>query len=240
MIIASHWQKINELVTHLAHDTPVTVVAVSKHRDVASIQQAYAAGARHFGESYCQEAIKKILTFQNINDICWHFIGPIQSNKTAAIAAHFQWVQSVSRRKIALKLSEQRVQQLPALNILLQINISDDPAKSGLKPSEVDSLAGYVMGLPRLQLRGIMCIPRKTDNQQQLTGDFKQMEAIYHKLQQRYPGIDTLSMGMSNDFPLAIANGANMVRIGSALFDAAKTETIRRDPPDDTTRILNS
>ncbi len=223
MTIASRWQKISEQIAHLANGCDITVIAVSKRQTTSSIKQAYAAGARHFGESYLQEAIDKIKQLQSVNDINWHFIGPLQSNKTRDIAAHFQWVQSVSRTKIAQRLNDQRAETLPALNVLLQVNISADPAKSGLKPAEINSLATTVMRLPRLKLRGIMCIPAKTDDQHQLTEDFKHMFNIYQQLQQQYSCVDTLSMGMSSDYLQAVANGANMVRIGSALFGPRKS-----------------
>ncbi len=222
MTIPSRWQKISKSIENLSQSTPVTPIAVSKYHSLDSMQQAYGAGARHFAESYLQEALPKIAALQNISDITWHFIGPIQSNKTANIAKFFQWVQSVSRVKIAQRLNDQRPAALTPLNVLIQINISADTNKSGLQPAAVETLAILIENLPRLCLRGIMCIPENKNKPKDLVADFKKMMQIYKFLQCHFSHIDTLSMGMSNDYQIAIANGANMVRIGTALFGSRK------------------
>lgn len=191
----------------------VTLVAVSKKQSAQKIRAAYAAGQRLFGENYLQEALDKIEQLQDL-DIEWHFIGPIQSNKTRKIAEHFQWVQSVDSIRIAERLNNQRPESLPPLNVCLEINISGEASKSGVSPDSVSELAERVAGLPRLRLRGLMTIPAPGNPET----DFKNMRSIWQTLHsQGYP-LDTLSMGMTSDFELAIAEGSNMIRIGTAIF----------------------
>jgi len=200
----------------------ITLLAVSKTKPVEAILEAVDAGQRCFGESYCQEAVDKITTLQSkLADpglIVWHFIGPLQSNKTRPVASHFDWVQSVDRLKIAQRLSDQRPETLPPLNICLQVNISGETSKSGTTLQQVKELARAVSELPRLTLRGIMAIPENTDEPHKLDSQFNQLKALYEELRLQYPGVDTLSMGMSGDMAQAIAHGSTMVRIGTAIF----------------------
>ncbi len=195
----------------------VQLLAVSKTKPASDVIIAYQAGQRHFGESYLQEALVKqqILSCFNIS---WHFIGPIQSNKTKAIAANFDWVHSVDRLKIARRLSEQRPAQLPDLNICLQINISAETSKSGLMLDDLSQLVNDVRGLPRLRLRGVMAIPEpETDYEKQR----KPFQQLYQSVKQLdIPELDTFSFGMTGDLNAAIAEGSTIVRIGTALFGA--------------------
>jgi pyridoxal phosphate enzyme (YggS family) len=196
----------------------VKLLAVSKTKPIELIEQAYAAGQRQFGESYVQEAVDKIQQLKDKKDIEWHFIGPIQSNKSRHIAEHFSWVQSVDRLKIAKRLNEQRPNNLMPLNILIQVNISEDENKSGCQLSELDELVAFSEGARQLNLRGLMTITEKTDDEQKQLQYFQQMKACFDKLKLQYPQVDTLSMGMSQDLEPAIYAGANMVRIGTDIF----------------------
>ncbi|WP_017445216.1 YggS family pyridoxal phosphate-dependent enzyme [Gayadomonas joobiniege] len=194
------------------------LLAVSKTKPVKAIQDAYNAGQRLFGENYVQEGIDKIKTLSNLTDIEWHFIGPLQSNKTRLVAEHFAWVQSVDRFKIAKRLSEQRPSQLGPLNICLQVNISGEETKSGITPDQVLPLAEQVAQLEHLTLRGLMAIPMKTQNVETTQRYFAQLAELYRILGQKYSSVDTLSMGMSNDMQTAIEQGSTMVRVGTAIF----------------------
>lgn len=196
----------------------VKLLAVSKTKPAAMVEQCYALGQRSFGENYLQDGLDKIESLAHLSDIEWHFIGPIQSNKTRPIATHFQWVETVSRDKIARRLSEQRPTDLPPLNVLLQVNISEEPQKAGITLAEVDTLASLVEELPQLALRGLMCIPEHTDNDQQLAQQFERMNDALTALKQQFPQVDTLSMGMSADMSLAIRHGSSEVRIGTDIF----------------------
>lgn len=207
------------------NSTDVQLLAVSKTKPSEQIIAAYHAGQRSFGESYIQEAVEKISAISNStthSDITWHFIGPIQSNKTKAIATYFNWVQSVERIKIAQRLNNQRCElmqvntHLPPLNICIQLNISDEASKSGISLSELPALAEYVNNAPGLCLRGLMAIPEKNAK----AGSFIAMRKIFNELAHSYPSLDTLSMGMSNDMETAIEHGSTMVRVGSAIFGA--------------------
>ncbi len=195
----------------------ILLLAVSKTRPPEDIRAAWACGLRHFGESYLQEALEKIPALEDL-DLVWHFIGPIQSNKTRAIAANFHWVHSVDRLKIARRLSEQRPTGLPPLQICLQVNISGETSKSGVSPEDLADLAEAVSALPRLELRGLMTIPAPGGSKQRLRQDFARVRLALEELQTSLPGLDTLSMGMSEDLESAIAEGATIVRPGTALF----------------------
>ncbi len=197
----------------------ITLLAVSKTRPAEAVRQAYAAGARHIGENYLQEALDKIAALQEL-PLNWHFIGPIQSNKTRAIAEHFHWVHSVDRLKIAQRLNDQRPAALAPLNICLQVNISDEASKSGCALADLPALASAVAELPRLRLRGLMAIPAATSDIQQQRDNFARLRQALEQLQQQQPGLDTLSMGMSRDMEAAIAEGATIVRIGTDIFGA--------------------
>jgi len=200
----------------------VQLLAVSKTKPVAAIKQAYQAGLRQFGENYVQESIEKIkeirLDAGILHDIVWHFIGSIQSNKTRLIAAHFDWVQSVENIKIARRLNDQRPQTLKALNICLQVNVSEEQAKSGANLSQIIELASQINTLPNLILRGIMAIPKKTDNLMVLEAQFNLMHSLFATLKETHSHVDTLSMGMSRDLSTAIKCGSTMVRIGTDIF----------------------
>lgn len=192
----------------------VTLVAVSKTFPAESIRTAASCGQRDFGESYVQEALAKQKALSGL-DLVWHFIGPIQSNKTQEIAENFDWVHGVDREKIALRLSRQRPASLQALNVCLQVNVSGESTKSGVAPDEVFALAANVSGLPGLQLRGLMAIP--APNQDPRPG-FRLLRTLKNALNERGYKLDTLSMGMSGDYEIAIQEGATLVRVGSAIF----------------------
>jgi len=192
----------------------VELLAVSKTFPAAALREAYLAGQRCFAESYLQEALGKIADLHDLA-VEWHFIGPIQSNKTRAIAENFAWVHSVDRLKIAERLSAQRPEHLPPLQLCLQVNISGEASKGGVPPGEVGALAEAVARLPNLQLRGLMAIPAPADEVAEQRAGFAQLRELRDQIS--LP-LDTLSMGMSHDFAAAIAEGATIVRIGSAIF----------------------
>jgi PLP dependent protein len=194
----------------------VELIAVSKTQPASAISAAIAAGQHHFGENYLQEALTKQSELANMPDLVWHFIGPIQSNKTAPIAAHFDWVHSVDRFKIAQRLSEQRPEGLAPLNICLQVNVSHEDSKSGVDLTELSALAQAVAVLPRLHLRGLMAIPAPTADPASQRAPFRILRQALESL--NIPGLDTLSMGMSDDLEAAIQEGATFVRIGTAVF----------------------
>ncbi|WP_019528409.1 YggS family pyridoxal phosphate-dependent enzyme [Dasania marina] len=200
----------------------VKLMAVSKTKPAALVREAAAAGAYHIGENYLQEALGKIAELNDI-DLCWHFIGPIQSNKTRPIAEHFDWVHGVDRLKIASRLSEQRPLSLPPLNICLQVNVNDEASKSGVSLAELPALALAVANLPQLQLRGLMAIPKASSDEQEQRRNFAQVASVFKTLQNQLPQLDTLSMGMSGDMDAAIAEGSTIVRIGTDIFGARAT-----------------
>ena len=192
----------------------VTLVAVSKTFPAEAIRAAAAVGQRHFGENYVQEARGKQDALADL-DLVWHFIGPVQSNKTREIAAHFDWVHGIEREKIARRLSEQRPEVLPPLNVCIQVNVSGEASKSGVAPHEVAALAGQVSGLSGLKLRGLMAIPEPGGDPRPR---FRLLRELLDGLNAQGMALDTLSMGMSGDFETAIAEGATLVRVGSAIF----------------------
>ena len=194
----------------------IHLLAVSKTKPAQALREAYAAGLRDFGENYLQEALGKQSELTDL-PLSWHFIGPIQSNKTRAIAEHFAWVHSVDRLKIAQRLSEQRPAELPPLNICIQVNVSGEASKSGCTPADLPALANAISALPRLTLRGLMAIPEPTDDRAAQDAAFATVRDLQASL--NLP-LDTLSMGMSHDLESAIAQGATWVRIGTALFGA--------------------
>ncbi|MEE4680049.1 YggS family pyridoxal phosphate-dependent enzyme [Pseudomonas alliivorans] len=194
----------------------VGLLAVSKTKPSSALREAYAAGLRDFGENYLQEALGKQAELADL-PLCWHFIGPIQSNKTRAIAENFAWVHSVDRLKIAQRLSEQRPEGLEPLNICIQVNVSGEASKSGCTPEDLPALAAAISALPRLKLRGLMAIPEPTEDQAEQAAVFAAVRTLQDHLD--LP-LDTLSMGMSHDLEAAIAQGATWVRIGTALFGA--------------------
>lgn len=195
----------------------VSLIAVSKKQASIAIATAAAAGQHHFAENYVQEALLKMQDLTHLG-LHWHFIGPIQSNKTRHIAEHFSWVHSVDRFKIAQRLNEQRPASLPPLNTCLQVNISNEPAKSGMSIAEVPYIASAVSELPRLRLRGLMAVPALSDTLDQQRRPFAQLRKLQEKLLERGLAVDTLSMGMSADLEAAIAEGATLIRVGTAIF----------------------
>ena len=194
----------------------VGLLAVSKTKPASELREAYDAGLRDFGENYLQEALGKQVELSDL-PLIWHFIGPIQSNKTRAIAENFAWVHSVDRLKIAQRLSEQRPPELPPLNICIQVNVSGEASKSGCSPEDLPALALAISALPHLKLRGLMAIPEPTDDREQQNASFAAVSTLQAQLGLQ---LDTLSMGMSHDLEAAIAQGATWVRIGTALFGA--------------------
>ena len=195
----------------------VTLLTVTKARSVEEILQAEDQGQRHFAESYLQEALTKIPTIDS-PAIIWHFIGPLQSNKTQGIAEHFSWVHSLDRLKIARRLNEQRPNSLPPLNICIQVNISNEASKSGLNPLELTEFADQIKPLSRLRLRGLMSMPAPVDDLELQRQSFRQVKDCFALLKSKGHELDTLSLGTSNDFEAAIAEGATMVRLGTGIF----------------------
>lgn len=195
----------------------VTLLAVSKTFPVSAVEAAFAAGQIAFGENYIQEAVEKITALRHLR-LQWHCIGPIQSNKSRLVAEHFDWVHTVDRLKIAQRLSEQRPAHLEPLQVCLQVNVDGGANKSGLAPHEVLALAREVAGLPRLTLRGLMCMPEPATSFEAQKAVFSKAADLFDALNQAGLGLDTLSMGMSGDLEAAIASGSTMVRVGSAIF----------------------
>ena len=204
----------------------IHLLAVSKTKPAQAVREAYAAGQLEFGENYLQEALGKQAELTDL-PLSWHFIGPIQSNKTRAIAEHFDWVHSVDRLKIAQRLSEQRPADLPPLNICIQVNVSGEASKSGCTPADLPALANAISNLPRLKLRGLMAIPEPTEDRAAQDASFAAVQSLQASL--NLP-LDTLSMGMSHDLESAIAQGATWVRIGTALFGARGSSQMHGQP----------
>lgn len=195
----------------------VHLLAVSKTFPAEAVREAYQGGQRAFGENYLQEALDKQALLNDL-PLEWHFIGPIQSNKTRPIAEHFAWVHGVDRLKVAQRLSEQRPEDMPPLNICLQVNVSGEESKSGVALNEAAQLAQEIAQLPRLKLRGLMSIPAPASEESEQRAAFAKMRVLLAQLNERGLSLDTLSMGMSHDFPAAIKEGATIVRIGTAIF----------------------
>jgi PLP dependent protein len=221
-IISDSLQAIQASILHASQvagrTDEIKLLAVSKAQTADKLREAYMAGQRAFGENYVQEAIAKQALLQDCN-IEWHFIGPIQSNKTSLIAQHFDWVHSVDRVKIATRLHEARPDSLAPLNVCIQVNSSDESSKSGVDIDTMDTLAKEIATMPKLKLRGIMAIPAPTKDLAKQHAQFKIVANIFKTLQQHFE-LDTLSIGMSDDYIAAIEEGATIVRIGSAIFGA--------------------
>ena len=209
---------------HAASRLPkdVCLLAVSKTMPATDIRAAYQAGQRLFAENYVQEGVDKIVQLADLNDISWHFIGPVQSNKTKDIAEHFAWVHSLDRVKIARRLSQQRPAQQPPLQVLIQVNIDQEATKSGIPLAQLEQFAAEVNAYERLSLRGIMAIPQAYATVSQRQDSFARLANAYRQLQIRYSQVDTLSLGMSGDLDSAVAHGSTMVRIGTAIFGKRK------------------
>jgi pyridoxal phosphate enzyme (YggS family) len=218
-VIHDNLQAIRGRVAHAAQAAGrdprgVTLLAVSKTHPAALVGEALAAGQRAFGENYVQEAVEKMDALAG-QDVEWHLIGPLQSNKTRIVATRFDWVHAVESEKIARRLSDQRPAGVPALNVLIQVNVSGEASKSGVAPEEVPSLAKALNALPRLKLRGLMAIPEPGAG----VARYQELKSLYEKLKGEFR-FDTLSVGMSDDMETAIAEGSTLVRIGTAIFGA--------------------
>ena len=220
--IAQSLEKVRNRVTVLErrHErTPgdVRVLAVSKTKPPEAVRAAAEAGQREFGENHVQDALTKLDALER-QDLVWHFIGPLQSNKTRVVAARFHWVHSIDRAKIARRLNEQRPEDLPPLEVCIQVNVSREISKSGVEPHDVDQLVETISELPRLRLRGLMTLPRACDDLDEQRRPFAALRAIQETLIAAGFALDTLSMGMTNDMEAAIAEGATIIRIGTAIF----------------------
>lgn len=225
--LINNWQRVKAQLAEACQEAEgtsvdsVTLLAVSKTKPAAMIAALAAQGQRDFGENYLQEAIEKIATLKQdaaCDDLVWHYIGSIQRNKTRDIAEHFDWVQTLERDIIAKRLNNQRPEDMPPLNVLIQVNIDDEDSKSGCEIDELPVLIETVKGYERLQLRGLMIIPAKAD-----TDAFTRTQQLFDEIKQAHPDLeawDTLSMGMSGDMSAAIANGSTLVRVGTAIFGA--------------------
>lgn len=225
--LINNWQRVKAQLAEACQEAAgtsvdsVTLLAVSKTKPAAMIAALATQGQRDFGENYLQEAIEKIVTLKQdaaCGDIVWHYIGSIQRNKTRDIAEHFDWVQTLERDIIAKRLNNQRPDDMPPLNVLIQVNIDDEDSKSGCDIDELPALIETVKGYERLQLRGLMIIPAKAD-----TNAFTRTQQLFDEIKQAHPDLeawDTLSMGMSGDMSAAIANGSTLVRVGTAIFGA--------------------
>ncbi|SCB97073.1 YggS family pyridoxal phosphate-dependent enzyme [Gilliamella intestini] len=221
LTIKSTIQKITEKCER--DPNTIELIAVSKTKPVTLIKQAIDAGQRSFGENYVQEGVEKILHFKQTQPntpLTWHFIGPLQSNKSKLVAEHFDWMHTINRFKIAQRLNDQRPISMAKLNVLIQVNISHEASKSGILPEQVADLAKQIIALPNLKLRGLMAIPEIENDFDKQLHVFTKMQELLHYLQADYPFMDTLSMGMSNDMQAAIIAGSTMVRIGTAIFGA--------------------
>ena len=195
----------------------ISLLAVSKTWPAADVREAALAGQRSFGENYVQEGVDKARTLV-ARDLDWHCIGPLQSNKTRAVAETFAWVPSIARLKVAERLSGQRPNSLPALQVCIQVNVSGETSKSGVSPDEASALAHGVAELPHIQLRGLMAIPEPVDDFARQRAAFRRVRGVFERLNKEGLSLDTLSMGMSHDLEAAIAEGATMVRVGTAIF----------------------
>jgi len=220
--VTENFRKIHDLLAKAAAEAErpmdhIRLLAVSKKKPLAAILQAAQAGQRDFGENFVQEGLDKIQAAGR-DDLIWHFIGHLQSNKTRAVAEHFQWVHTIDRLKIAKRLSEQRPDYAGDLNICIEVNIDDEAQKSGVSADETEDLAAAIADLPRVRLRGLMCLPAIRQGFDEQRRPFAALRTLFESLNAGGHALDTLSMGMSADYAAAIQEGATMVRIGTALF----------------------
>ncbi len=212
-------QSIENAATLASRPNAVRLLAVSKTRPPEAVRELAQAGQRAFGENYVQEALAKIGALPGLG-LEWHLIGHLQSNKCREAAEHFDWVQSVDRAKLVDALDRARPESMSPLNVLVQVNVDGEAGKSGCRPDDVPVLADHIAASPRLRLRGLMAIPEPHPDPDQRRDAFRRLKALFDAVAARHPGMDTLSMGMSEDFELAIAEGSTLVRVGTALFGA--------------------
>jgi PLP dependent protein len=232
--ISDHLETVRQRIHHACAQAgrdpaQVTLLAVSKTFGPDAVLQAIDAGQHAFGENYIQEGVDKIQALRNTRPdaaLQWHCIGPVQSNKTRLVAEHFDWLQSLDRLKIAQRLSEQRPDGLPPLQVCLQVNVDGGPTKSGVSPAELQALAEAVAQLPNLRLRGLMCIPEPAEGFEAQRAVFAQARDLFDELNTRGLGLDTLSMGMSEDLDAAIAAGSTMVRVGRGIFGSRPAKPV--------------
>ncbi|MCC5810101.1 MAG: YggS family pyridoxal phosphate-dependent enzyme [Ectothiorhodospiraceae bacterium] len=222
--IAERLRQVRQRIRDAEHrygrpEGAVQLLAVSKTKPVAAILEALAAGQTAFGENYLQDALPKQEALAD-QPIQWHFIGPLQSNKTKLVATSFDWVHSLEREKIARRLNDQRPDHLPPLNVCLQVNVSGEASKAGVNPETVQELADAVAAYPRLRLRGLMCIPAPADDEQSQRAPFRRLRELQQALLANGADLDTLSMGMSADLEAAVAEGSTLVRVGTDIFGA--------------------
>jgi pyridoxal phosphate enzyme (YggS family) len=225
--IALNLQAVRDRIARAAHacgrsDSDITLLAVSKTCPESYIEEALSAGQKAFGESYAQEGVRKITTLA-ARALEWHFIGPLQSNKTRVIAEHFQWVHAIDRDKVAIRLNDARPPDLEPLNVCIQVNVSGEASKSGVAPGEERRLADTIATLPRLRLRGLMTIPEPTPDAALQRCRFARLRTLLEGLNGAGHTLDTLSMGMSDDLEAAVAEGATIVRVGTAIFGPRET-----------------
>lgn len=216
-------ERVRQRIEHAAERAgrdpdSIRLLAVSKAKPALDVEELASLGQRAFGENYLQEALDKIGSVPGREGLEWHFIGPLQSNKTRSVAEHFDWVQTVDRLKIARRLNDQRPDNLDPLRVCIQVNISREPQKAGVMPEALGELAEAVAASPRLRLRGLMCLPAPADDEAAARAPFRRMRELVDELNREGHALDTLSMGMSADLEAAILEGSTMVRVGSALF----------------------
>lgn len=222
-VLQQHYLAVQQQVATLAQHSGknadgITLIAVSKTFPAHDIREVYQAGCRHFGENYIQEWLDKVDSLSDLPDIVWHIIGDVQSNKTRHVAEKADWVHTISRLKIAQRLSNQRPESLPPLQVCIEVNIANETAKHGVAPEEAVALAQAVAKLPRLQVRGLMCVAKADSDETELKQQFQRMQTLLQELNQTGIVADVLSMGMSSDMQTAIECGASHIRIGSAIF----------------------
>ncbi len=217
-LLSERLERLNQ--EHSLHAHKPSILAVSKGQTTELLRTVYASGQHSFGENYLQEALEKIDALNDLN-IHWHFIGPIQSNKCKSIAEHFHWVQSIDRRKVAAKLNE-CCPNGKNLQVCIQVNIDNDPDKSGIDLGELDEICAYVDSLENLNLRGLMTIPKASKSVSEQRASFAKLAERFYALQKQFPDMDTLSMGMSGDYQIALEEGATLTRIGTGLFGPRK------------------
>jgi pyridoxal phosphate enzyme (YggS family) len=228
-LLAQALQRVTQRLAAAAHDAgrpPPRLLAVSKTQPAAAVAELAAAGQRALGENYVQEALAKRAALAQVPGLEWHLIGHLQSNKAREAAAAFDWVQTVDRAKLVDALARHRPDAMAPLNVLIQVNIDDEASKHGCAPDAIDDLADAIAAQPRLHLRGLMAIPAPHRDPAPRHAAFARMRSLFETVSARWPGVDTLSMGMSDDLEAAIAEGATLVRIGSALFGARPARNV--------------